>query len=176
MRWRPRQYGIATASRYAINYSEHHLLSHPEDTEQRVLLETHIDVDGTTLRVFNTHLSLSDQARQTQVQEILEITNRYDERTIIVGDFNSRPESQPIEALRDDYRDVLHEHGEAEFTFRMPPIGNYSDENLARHVDDPRRLDYVFCTPDLETKFPETYYSPASDHAAIAVDVRFIDE
>ena len=69
-----RQYGTAILSSHPIVYSRNTLLPRPQNGEQRGLLEAAIDVDGTRVRVANTHLQHNSAVeRRAQTERIAEL-------------------------------------------------------------------------------------------------------
>lgn len=100
-----RQYGNAVLSKYPILYHQNYHLS-SLGQEQRGLLEAVIDVDGTQLCFYSTHLGTVEQ-RLTQVNELLEITGKRAGPKIIAGDFNSVPGSDPIKTMATVYKNVF---------------------------------------------------------------------
>lgn len=174
----PRQYGILTLSRYPISEAAPHQLTRLPDTEQRTVLETRLDVDGTSFTVFNTHLGLTTELRRQQVDDLLAVTSDHDDPHAVVGDFNAEPDSDPVTAMRTQYADALERSEAAQPTFPTPYVRDGSDEQVevgdGNHVNVylPReRIDYVF-VDGLDVGYGEVRESIASDHSAVLATVR----
>ena len=102
------EYGLGILSKYPIVAADHIRLN-SGTREQRILAHAEIDVDGTTVHFFNTHLSYEDNAiRAAQ----LEVVNRHIaacEPRILTGDFNVRS-LRELEALSSVRRAVNEEN------------------------------------------------------------------
>ena len=82
-------YGLGVLSRYPIVKSELIQLE-SGNTEQRILAHATIDVDGTWIDFFVTHLAFgANDIRNAQFRAIADIVSRY-ENFVLVGDFNTR--------------------------------------------------------------------------------------
>lgn len=81
-------FGVCTLSKYPINYSSHVFLTSKK--EQRGFLNIETKIDDLKLNVINTHLGLDKEERYTQIDEILDYTNRLTGKNILCGDFNEK--------------------------------------------------------------------------------------
>ena len=94
--------------------------------------------------VFNTHFDLMGiKAREESSLLILEMIKKINRQSfpiILMGDFNSLPDSAPIQKIKTDLRDAL----EISLDELKGPIGTYNGFN----VDTPivKRIDYIFMT------------------------------
>ncbi len=80
------EYGVGVLSKYPIVETERIELY--STGEQRVLGRTRIDVDGTKINFFTTHLEWSpDATRNKEMLQLNEIMAQYD-NFVVVGDFN----------------------------------------------------------------------------------------
>lgn len=157
-----------------------------QDVQARILLETRLNVNGSHVWVYNTHLtagtgSLNIELRTSQVQELLEIAGEAEGPKILAGDFNfpdgeygwneawfDPPHQDPAymnyKAMTDAYTDLLREHDADAPTAGMEPIGW-----------GPVRLDYLFASDEVTSVSAETimYGSDPypSDHRPIVADV-----
>ena len=80
------EYGVGVLSKYPIVETERILLY--STGEQRVMGRTKIDVDGTQINFFSTHLEWSpDATRYKQLEQLNGIMAQYD-NYVMVGDYN----------------------------------------------------------------------------------------
>lgn len=83
------EYGLGILSKYPILNSERFLLKTPSNLERRVLGRAEIDVDGTSVQFFVTHLAHNSlPARTGQFEDIANRLKSYDD-FILTGDFNT---------------------------------------------------------------------------------------
>lgn len=150
-------YGNAVLTRGTIESARVHPL--PGSGEPRSLLEADIDVDGTRITFFVTHLAawgrLLRNARLRQIAELGDLTSRGTYPHVLVGDFNVPPGAEEMRVL------VSHGHlrvcGEpTEATFPMMR----------------QRLDYVFVDPRFELVDDSVIRGGPSDHWPIMVELR----
>lgn len=81
------EYGIGILSKYPIVEQNCYALD-SQGKEQRMLAHAQIDVNGTMINFFNTHLSFEDSSiRENQFMEVDDIIFRYD-HAFLTGDFN----------------------------------------------------------------------------------------
>lgn len=104
----PRRFGVAVLSRYPVVSSTNHEITRLSTQQQNAVpakapgfLETVLDVSGTRVRVFSTHLDYrSDPSvRATQVREMMEILSRSNMPTILAGDLNATPTAPELAPL-----------------------------------------------------------------------------
>jgi endonuclease/exonuclease/phosphatase family metal-dependent hydrolase len=97
------EYGTAILSRFPITDSRNIALPAPPGTQQRGLLATTLDVGGTEVGVYNTHLeNTSRVARLQQMRAITRVLAGDPRPMILGGDLNSRPGS-PVTTLAGRY-------------------------------------------------------------------------
>jgi endonuclease/exonuclease/phosphatase family metal-dependent hydrolase len=107
------------------------------------VLHGEFDIGGNPFHFFNTHLSLSREARKRTTREVTAFADRYSGPKILVGDFNEVSHEDPI-------RHVVEEASFCDgWAFLHPGAAGltYSDTN--RYIKDEsetggRRIDYVF--------------------------------
>jgi endonuclease/exonuclease/phosphatase family metal-dependent hydrolase len=155
-----RQYGTAILSEYPILESENHFLTkfdYPDRySEQRGLLEAAINVKGTHLHFYNTHLGLTTEQRQIQMKEIVEIVAQTKGPKVIMGDLNATPESSEMEPMFAHYKDAFANQNEA-YT--------YSAESPSK------RIDYIFTSANIKTEDARVIQTLASDHLPLTADI-----
>ncbi|MBM7553197.1 endonuclease/exonuclease/phosphatase family protein [Thalassobacillus pellis] len=151
-----RQYGTAILSEYPFLDGFNHLLPKIGDTEQRGLFEAVINVKGTQLHLYNTHLALTPEERKIQIREIVDIAGGAQGPQIIMGDLNALPSSEAMKPLYSHYSDAFEGHEDA-YT--------YSATNPTK------RINYIFTSNDLETKQAQVINTLASDHLPITTEI-----
>lgn len=158
-----RQYGTAVLSKFPILSSENHLLTNiqyaEKPTEQRGLLETVINVAGTHVSFYNTHLDhRRSEQRQLQVKEILGITSESNRPAVLVGDLNATPQSTEMQQLMASFTDVFAALGQ--------------DGDYTMPVENPdRRIDYILARGEIEPRKAEVIQTAASDHLPVIADI-----
>lgn len=154
------QYGNLVLSRSVILECKNTLLPKFNATsEQRGLAEVLVDVNGTKLRFYATHLQ-HDNAddRRVQVNEIARYTDTQPEPKIIGGDFNAVPSASELQPMYVRFIDAWQAKG----------VGN----GYTYPSDQPTaRIDYVFHSPAIGTNSVRVPQSLASDHLPVVADV-----
>lgn len=162
----PRQFGVAFLTR-------HHIVTWRNDTLTRLstqdssaapapapgLLEAVVDVDGTIVRVFNTHLDYrSDPSvRRRQAGEMVAAIRDVREPLIVFGDLNANPDASEIAPLLALLRDTWPSDSGPGYTYP---------------ADKPiKRIDYVLTSRDFQTVGARVPPSDASDHRPVVVDL-----
>lgn len=92
------QYGDCILSKYPLKVAETTMLEHGT-REPRSLAHIVVNVDGTDVHFYNTHLESgkkdsNQNLRLTQLGQIAQVLQRGPEQYILVGDFNTTPEYQ----------------------------------------------------------------------------------
>lgn len=159
----PRQYGTALLSRYPITSAENHLLTsipYPDrPTEQRGLLHAELEVRGTAVDVWSTHLDHQrTEQRLSQVREILDLTDQTPERPgLLMGDLNAQPDAEEMQLLTDGpFADPFAASGAEGWTYP------------AQEPD--ARIDYVLGRGVTGWADPVVLDTLASDHRPVLVD------
>nr|WP_243848617.1 endonuclease/exonuclease/phosphatase family protein [Lysinibacter cavernae] len=163
-------YGNALLSRLPVTDWEYHHFD-ASSGERRGMLEATLSVAGTAegpstdLTVLVTHLdhvSGDDNVRGAQLDELNAI---WDGRApaILLGDFNTTPESPELAALGErGWTDALAQYGDPTATTFWGAPGGSEPES---------RLDYVFVTPGITVERVASVDSKASDHKPIVARV-----
>jgi endonuclease/exonuclease/phosphatase family metal-dependent hydrolase len=106
----PRSTGFfcnALISRFPILSHRTHQLPNPNRAQPRAALEAQLDVGGTVVTVFVTHLEVADSgSRAVQAEALAGIASSTPTPRIIMGDFNATPTHAPETAL------MLREHND----------------------------------------------------------------
>lgn len=106
------QYGTAVLSRFPIESSQNTPLPNPPGTQQRGLLHAQLDVDGSPLSVYNTHLEhTSPTARLAQIRQVMAIVRSDPLPTLLGGDLNATPSSPVLAVARTVLTDTWAEVG-----------------------------------------------------------------
>jgi endonuclease/exonuclease/phosphatase family metal-dependent hydrolase len=106
------QYGTAILSRYPIVSSRNTALPDPPGTQQRGLLHVQLDVDGSPLSVYNTHLEhTSPSARLAQIRQVMGVVRADPLPVLLGGDLNATPGSPVLATARTGLTDPWAEVG-----------------------------------------------------------------
>ena len=160
-----REYGVAVLSRYPIvawtNHAITRLSTQIEGTPPAPMpgfLEATIDVRGTRVRVFNTHLDYRPDAvvRRQQVAETLTIMGDPSSPMLLFGDLNAPPGAPELQPLFTHLQDSWTVSADSGFTYPATvPV---------------RRIDYVFASRHFRVRAVSVSDSQASDHRPVIVD------
>lgn len=163
-----REYGVALLSRYAITSFQNHPLTRLSTVQAGTppspapgFLEVALDMDGTTIHVFNTHLDYrADPAvRRTQVAETVAIIGDGSVPTLLFGDFNAPPSAPELQPLFVRLHDAW--------------LGS-ADEGLTYPADVPvKRIDYVLASRHFRVRSARVPVTQASDHRPVVVELMF---
>jgi endonuclease/exonuclease/phosphatase family metal-dependent hydrolase len=153
-----RQYGMATLSTFAVLHSAHMLLVRSHAGEQRGLLAVSLDVDGSALRVLNTHLEYGSQAeRLEQAAAVADAVRSGPSPVVLLGDLNAGPSSAEVARVCEVARDAWALAGTGDgFTFDA--------------VNPHERIDYVLVGPGVTVRSAQVLPTHASDHRPVVVD------
>lgn len=161
----PREFGVALLSRFPIVRSANDSITRlstqePDPTPRRMpgLLEATLDVRGTLVRVFDTHLDYrSDpRVRSTQVTEMLEISDRMGQPTVLCGDMNAKPDAPELQPLLHRFHDSWSARTDSGFTYP------------AEHPTE--RIDYIL-VDFIRVRSTRVVATLASDHRPVVADL-----
>jgi len=162
----PREFGVALLSKYPILRWRNDSLTrlstqetNPVPARMPGLLEVHIDVRGTPVRVFNTHLDYraDPSIRQQQIAEMLVHIGELASPTLVFGDMNTTPDAPELQPLFRQLRDAW-------------PATNGA--GLTYPADQPtKRIDYVLLSPHFRVRSASVPLTRASDHRPVMVDL-----
>lgn len=100
------QYGTAILSRFPIMSADNTHLYNTPGQEQRGLLHARIDVRGTVLDVYCTHLEAYSQLdRSEQASQVVDLIGDHDP-AVLVGDMNATPDAPEIKTLSTAFTDA----------------------------------------------------------------------
>lgn len=162
-----RRYGLAVLSRFPIVEAQNFELTRlssldgdPQPVRMPGFALVAVDVEGTRLSVFNTHLDYrGDPAiRRIQVREMMEIVSGVEGPAVLLGDFNAPPEADELRPLYDTFRDA------------WSAAGPVSGETFP--AGDPvRRIDGILVTEGIQVDSAGVAASTASDHRPVWADL-----
>lgn len=116
-------YGTVILSRYPLVSAENTFLPQPAGTQRRGLLHVVVDVDGTEVSIYNTHLQNADPAaRMLQAAAIVRLVSDDPRPRILGGDLNTPPGSPPWNTLIGSWADTWDQVGAG--TGRTAPAGS----------------------------------------------------
>lgn len=163
-----REFGVALLSRYPIARSRNDTLTRlstqdaiPVPAPMPGLLEATIDVHGTPVRVFDTHLDYrrDPSVRARQVTEMLAYIGADAVPTIVFGDMNATPDAPELQPLLHRLRDAWRAASPAGPGFTYP-------------AEAPsKRIDYVLVSARVRVRDASVPVTTASDHRPVVVDV-----
>lgn len=152
--------GNATYTKFKILKTTTHLLS---ESEGRIALETEILVNSKVLHVFNAHLTHAhlkpSQEREYQMDKIIEVLPK--EKVLLMGDFNTLPESNEIRKVS---QILINTDPSLTPTWSVYPEG--CETCMLKSVK--YRLDYIFASNDIKVVSSQVRNSKASDHLPIS--------
>jgi endonuclease/exonuclease/phosphatase family metal-dependent hydrolase len=153
--------GNAILSRYKIVESKVHKLI---KNEQRSVIEANIYIGDVLLNVFSVHIMHTHQKQldlqDLQIENLLKILP--EKNTIVMGDFNSLPNSSVIQRMNKSLNN-------SEINCNTPTWSVYKDGCDICKVDKVIcKLDYIFTSKDIVTNSFRVYSSKASDHLPVS--------
>lgn len=149
-------YGNALLSRFPVTESRTYpIKTDPADIkppklyhENRVLLRALLDVDGTPITVLVCHFGLNAEEAEEAVRVIEEVLDGVYTPLLLLGDFNTTPDSAVIARLRAHLDDAFANN--AVFTFPSN--------------DPEKQIDYIFTSRDTRLLSAYTVSAVVSDH------------
>lgn len=160
-------YGHGILSKYPIKESTEGFYNYqnPNTTEKRKWNRNVIDVDGTELVWYNTHLCVQDKKEdgewnwthgETQFKEILAMIYKEKKPTMLTADFNLMPERQ---AMIVDTNKLLPLNGMKDWMFTVKNLG--VDNIYIKNIKDHYFNENTQCGLEMGA------YDNASDHAPV---------
>lgn len=161
----PREFGVALLSRHPfVGFTNRAITRHSTVTPDAPpapmpgLLDATVNVHGTRVRAFVTHLDYrADPAvRRTQVGETLRaLGNDTVTATLLIGDLNAPPDAPELAPLRARFRDAW-----------ASDTGGYSYPAAA----PTKRIDYVLYSGALSVRSAHVRATRASDHLPVVAE------
>jgi len=156
--------GLAIFSKYPIIASKIYNLS---EMENRCAIRADIEVNGKVTHFFSTHLIHTHQKyseiQDLQAENLLKVLPQTS--TIIVGDFNATPESNPIKKMSGVF---VNTDSKELPTWSIDILGC----SICKLEKLNTKLDYIFTSKDIKTEsFKVENDATGSDHLPISVIV-----
>ncbi len=154
--------GNAVLSRYSLTNQINHIL--PDSRDPRGCLQVDINIKGTMIRLFNTHLGLSQISRYRHLKYIiLPMMQSSSLPSILAGDMNAAPRMREIQMISYYLYDTfLHNSG---------MIGNTFPSDYPR-----ARIDYIFLDQRWRCDESSIIRSTASDHLPVTAHISVSQE
>lgn len=99
----PVDHGLGIISKFSFSTEIIKLTKAVDDKEQRIVLKCDIDIEGVSVIVTNLHFSNSDVWAENHFKETLDIYNKDNIESILIGDFNIFNISKYSELYKDKY-------------------------------------------------------------------------
>lgn len=160
------EYGNAFISKYPIIKSQNHKLPiYSSDTrEPRGMLECDVNIDGSTIKVFTSHLGLEESERKLSIEYISNVLEDMSNNTILLGDFNLKYDKdfEELSPLMAQLKDTAEDIGLADDIMTFD----------SKHPN--KKIDYILVSKDV--KVLSTYVIPslASDHLPLICKLEFL--
>jgi endonuclease/exonuclease/phosphatase family metal-dependent hydrolase len=157
------QFGNAVLANRPILASWSATMERGEGTMQRGYVGASVALGGSTLDAWSVHLQHQDHTTVTRLAQARQLLDDWagQERTVIGGDLNSRPDSEDIAPWFDGTGLVSAQDAAGDPALNTSP---------ALHADD--RIDWIFGTPDLEFADVAIPFTLASGHLPVFATVR----
>lgn len=155
--------GSAIFSKFELDNVQKHELS---KTEMRGAVSADLKINNKILHVFSTHLIHTHQKQMgiqgEQVKKLISLLPK--QHTIVMGDFNSTPDSSVIKIMQKIMTDT---DPSSQPTWSVYPEG--CETCKPQKID--MRLDYIFVSKDIKVRAFEVGKSRGSDHLPILAEI-----
>jgi len=160
--------GCALLTRFPVLHTEQILFRMLHGRRPHLLLLAVLDIGGRKVLVLNTHFDHVPDAEQNRsfVEEINQAHQRLGALPVVLlGDFNSLPESDIHQQLQEHFRDTWERAGYGEAYTRTG--------GAFRH----KRIDYVYVSKDANLRETRSvvFHTDASDHFPVITDLTITD-
>ena len=155
-------YGIATVSRYPYKSVEKIDIPDRDSDkprfEHRCVIKAVIEVEGKDVCILVSHFGLNDGEKQSAVETVCKLVDECDMPTVVMGDFNMRPDNEMLKPLFERLQDTT-----------VLDAGN----TYTHRSDDPtKKIDYILYK-GLECVSCVTVNEIYSDHLPIVAEFKF---
>ncbi len=148
--------------------SDLNLYKNTAESEPRIAVEAEININGKSLTVFTVHLAYSHKFQSSKMRD-LQVDNLIkllpNKQTMVLGDFNSHPDSSYMNKLNNHLQNT-----DADLTQPTWTIYPFDYEGF-KETELKHRLDYIFVTKDIEVLDFEVGKSRGSDHLPIITTI-----
>lgn len=158
------QYGNAILSRFPIESHHNHALNTYAITlERRALLEARLRVQERLITVYCTHLSLVPYLQRKQTGQLLSYIRKCSSPLVLMGDFNTRPQSGVWRSLDQHLMDISQS---------APMNSCRTFPSMKPAV----QLDYIWMNPGWDVHSVSTWNDcpEASDHLPLLAEATLI--
>lgn len=155
-------YGNAFVTKYPVISSETFIIPDPEKPkgkqkhETRCVIKTVVDVDGERVCFLVCHMGLNSDEQKNAVNTLCGIIDEINMPLILMGDFNTTPDSKVLEPIYERLED-------ADCKAKVPALATYP--SYAPEI----KIDYIFYK-GLECVGSKTICNVYSDHYPIIAD------
>lgn len=171
-----RAQGNGIFSKFPITKTHSSFLQDPSENpidfskEGRVYVETTIDVHGRNLSVGTLHSSYTDrfvntEAKEKEIEKLIQILKTKKENYIFAGDLNASPRSETVQAIEKYLKNLGPSFERKTWTTKPFSKNGFAENGLNW------RLDYIFGTNDIRVKHAEIIQTQFSDHLPILATI-----
>lgn len=151
------EYGNGILSKFPLQDSENILMESKGET--RGILKTTVLIDDNKkLDFIVTHLGLDEEDRQKQFKSLLDYIDMYNDKLVLVGDFNVTDSEPNILKIQQKLNDV----GEKT---------SYKFKNTLNIFKNEYRIDYIFTSKAMKIKRYRVEKVQYSDHFPVIADI-----
>ncbi|MBP6931323.1 MAG: endonuclease/exonuclease/phosphatase family protein [Candidatus Pacebacteria bacterium] len=158
---RTMKFGPAILTRHKIIKSEVIKLT---EEGRKLIIKSDIEIGSEVVHVFSIHLNHTHQThselQDAQVESLINIAS--EEKTIVMGDFNSLPGSSVIKKMNESLKDA--EQGSTTPTWSVYKYGC----QICLIDSVIHKLDYIFTSKDVRTDSFIVHESKGSDHLPLS--------
>lgn len=132
-------------------------------SHSRILQWAKCNIDGNPYTIMNVHglwngLGKTDTPeRILQSEKIKQFMSTVNNRKILCGDFNLRPDTQSLKIISDGMHDLIN-------------VYNITSTRTSYYPKEEKFADYVFTSPDINVKSFSVLKDEVSDHAPLLID------
>jgi endonuclease/exonuclease/phosphatase family metal-dependent hydrolase len=160
-------YGVALLSRFPLLSLEQHALPVPAGAEPRTVAHVVLDVEGTEVSVYVTHLTrmpFNSDVRLRQSVTILKLMEGDARPKLLLGDMNDTPDSRTVRLFKRELLDV----------FALSGQGSSKTHPLLGLLPG-LRIDYVLACQRFMPRGSRVLRVKASDHYPVVADLALLE-